>query len=239
MGITDSSRSRLAVSVYAEAPGAGYRGSTCSKSARRGPDIGGGGNPANHGRLPERDTAVAAAAGAKVKLVGARKRHPVTGQFVPTTPKPKRPTAPPDAGQSIEDDADEWTERAVYWEGLPNESRTRRTPFGEVRPEPPPLVLNGHGIQVRVQYGALVVKNGYTHYPQENPESRFFPGDRNLPSRFVLLESDGSITFDALTWLAKPKFPVVQARFRRGMAAGDLNQRLYVGMYLSLIVQRH
>ena len=37
----------------------------------------------------------------------------------------------------------------------------------------------------------------------------------------------------------KPKFPVVQARFRRGMAAGDLNQRLYVGMYLSLTVQRH
>ena len=41
-----------------------------------------------------------------------------------------------------------------------------------------------------------------------------FPGDWRLPSRIVLLDVDGGITFDALSWLSIQEIPLVQINWR-------------------------
>src|SRR6185437_208927 len=45
-----------------------------------------------------------------------------------------------------------------------------------------PLILTGHGIRLRIDHGALLVQDGFTHYPQHRNEFRFFPGDWRTPS---------------------------------------------------------
>lgn len=64
-------------------------------------------------------------------------------------------------------------------------------------------------MRLRVHQGSLVVQNGFTHYPQEREELRFFPGDRKLPSRIVALDGDGSITLDVMKWLSRQGVPLV------------------------------
>ena len=76
------------------------------------------------------------------------------------------------------------------------------------------LILSGHGVRLRVDHGTLWVQNGFTHYPQQREEWRFFPGDWRLPSRIVLLDVDGGITFDALSWLSIQGIPLVQINWR-------------------------
>jgi hypothetical protein len=45
----------------------------------------------------------------------------------------------------------------------------------------PVLILNGHGIQLRVKHGALIVQNGFTHYPQEREDGGSFPAHGVFP----------------------------------------------------------
>jgi CRISPR/Cas system-associated endonuclease Cas1 len=70
-------------------------------------------------------------------------------------------------------------------------------------------VLAGHGAQLRVDAGTLLVRNGLTHHPQVREEFRFFPGDPALPSRLVLVDTDGYITMGAIEWLALQDVPVL------------------------------
>lgn len=77
-----------------------------------------------------------------------------------------------------------------------------------------PLILIGHGIHLRVDHGALLVRNGFTHYPQAPDEYRFFPGDWRIPARIVVLDAKGAITFDALRWLSEQGIPLVQIDWR-------------------------
>ncbi|MGI8824131.1 MAG: CRISPR-associated endonuclease Cas1 [Chloroflexota bacterium] len=114
--------------------------------------------------------------------------------------------AEPDA---LDDGDDAWAIRAEYWAAPQHEPAPRPTAFGPIRVERKALVLNGHGVQIRIQNGALVVRNGFTHYPQRNDEQRFFPGARNLPSRIIALDNDGSITFDVIQWLGRNKVPLI------------------------------
>ena len=69
-------------------------------------------------------------------------------------------------------------------------------------------------MRLRVDHGSLVVQNGFTHYPQERGQWRFFPGEWRLPSRIVLLDVDGAISFDALGWLSAQHIPLVQIDWR-------------------------
>jgi CRISP-associated protein Cas1 len=64
-------------------------------------------------------------------------------------------------------------------------------------------------VRLHVHNGCLVIRSGFTHYPQQNEELRFFPGDRKLPSRIIALDNDGSITFDVIAWLAGQRVPLV------------------------------
>jgi len=111
---------------------------------------------------------------------------------------------------SLTDD-DDWAERNEYWlNKTPLKSRhfSKRAGVRQV------LILSGHGARMRVDHGTLWVQNGFTHYPQQREEWRFFSGDWRLPSRIVLLDVDGGITFDALSWLSIHEIPLVQINWR-------------------------
>lgn len=115
------------------------------------------------------------------------------------------------------DDSDPWAERGEYWQKKLNpipqyKARKRRIIHR-------PLVLSGHGIRLNVDCGTLLIKCGFTHYPQQREEHRLFPRDRQLPSRIVILDGDGSITFDALEWLSVQGVPLVQIDWQGKVAS--------------------
>jgi CRISPR associated protein Cas1 len=141
------------------------------------------------------------------------------GKFRPalTAPRVRQPRPAEPVSEVDWDDIDEgeaWAARAEYWTTADPEPAPRLTPFGAVQPDPKPLVLNGHGVRLHVHQGALVVRNGFTHYPQQNPEMRLFPGRRQLPSRLIVLDSDGSISFDVIAWLSRHRIPLVMLNWQ-------------------------
>jgi CRISPR-associated protein Cas1 len=109
-----------------------------------------------------------------------------------------------------DDDADDvaWAERGEYWLGRaePPVPRQRRR---DKRAEPTPLVLTGHGVRLQVDHGALLVRDGFTHHPQQRRERRLFPGDPTLPSRIVVLDGNGTLSLDVVAWLAQQALPLV------------------------------
>jgi len=67
-------------------------------------------------------------------------------------------------------DDNDWLRRCEYWarakaSGQP--SRAKRE-----RPREP-LILSGHGISLRIENGALAIREGLTHYPQKPKAHRF------------------------------------------------------------------
>lgn len=105
----------------------------------------------------------------------------------------------------------DWVERCRYW-SVPEirPPRNKSSP----RRQHEPLIITGHGAGLRVHHGALVVRDGFTHYPQKLHEHRFFPKDPSLPSRIIVLDGSGNITFDALEWLARQSVPLVRINWR-------------------------
>jgi CRISPR-associated endonuclease Cas1 len=101
-----------------------------------------------------------------------------------------------------------WADRCAYWCQVPTE---KRRPGGQPRRQVhKPLVLTGHGMRLNVDNGALVVRNGFTHHPQQQEQWRFFPGDRRMPSRIVIVDGSGGLSFDVMAWLAEQSVPVVR-----------------------------
>src|SRR5438309_1053611 len=82
----------------------------------------------------------------------------------------------------------EWLERCLYWSSTSPEKKSSSRRVRQPKREP--LILTGHGMRLRVDNRALLVRGGLTHYPQKAEEWRFFPGDRSLPSRIIVI--DGS-----------------------------------------------
>lgn len=101
-----------------------------------------------------------------------------------------------------------WAQRGDYWE----QHAAITTPQSRRRGKPAirePLILTGHGVQFRIDQGALVIRNRFTHYPQRRQEWRFFPGDRAVPSRIIVLDGDGLISLHVVAWLARHAIPLV------------------------------
>jgi CRISPR-associated endonuclease Cas1 len=73
-----------------------------------------------------------------------------------------------------------------------------------------PLILSGHGVSLRIDGGSLLIRNGFTHYPQKREEHRFFRGDLSLPPRIVILDGSGSISLDVLAWLAEQHVALIR-----------------------------
>jgi len=102
----------------------------------------------------------------------------------------------------------EWSNRGDYWlkkiNPIPQYTARKRRIIHK------PLILSGHGIKLNIDRDTLLIKCGFTHYPQTREEYRFFPNDRQLPSRIVILDGDGSLSFDALQWLSEQGVPLIQ-----------------------------
>jgi CRISP-associated protein Cas1 len=106
----------------------------------------------------------------------------------------------------FQQDDTEWATRAEYWLGHKPVIRGRPKKFNYRKP----LVLCGHGVNIRVDHNTLLVRNGFTHYPQKSEQFRFFPGDANLPDRIIILDGSGGITFDALNWMTDQRIEFVR-----------------------------
>lgn len=107
---------------------------------------------------------------------------------------------------------DSWAERSTHWMQQANSNRTQRR--GPIRSRRPPLILSGHGVRLSVDHGTLLIQNGFSHFPQQREESRLLPGKWRLPSRIVILDGSGSLSLDAIAWLAECDIPVVRIDWR-------------------------
>jgi CRISP-associated protein Cas1 len=119
----------------------------------------------------------------------------------------------PDNSAVILDNSDHsddlgWAERCAYWHDIPAE-KPRWGPR-ITRHSHKPLILTGHGMRLSIDNGALVVRNGFTHYPQQHEQWRFFPGGRNSPSRIIVVDGSGGLSFDVLTWLSDQNIPLIK-----------------------------
>ena len=104
-----------------------------------------------------------------------------------------------------------WADRCNYWlKKTPPKAREFIQRAGVRQP----LILTGHGVNLRVEKGSLLVRDGFTHYPQQRETWRFFPGEWRLPSRIVVVDVDGAISFSALAWLSEHNIPLIQINWR-------------------------
>lgn len=96
--------------------------------------------------------------------------------------------------------ADEWAIRSELWmakAAKPDRKRKRRERNFR------PLILIGHGTTLRIEQGTLLIKQGFSHYPQKAEQFRYFKGDLELPKLILLLDGSGSLSFDVLGWLGE------------------------------------
>jgi len=66
---------------------------------------------------------------------------------------------------------------------------------------------------MRIENGALVIRDGFTHYPQEQARYRFFPGDLEIPPRIILLDGSGTLTFDVMSWLSEQSITLARIKW--------------------------
>src|ERR1700683_2940855 len=104
-----------------------------------------------------------------------------------------------------------WATRSEIWRSRVERASARCTK--RAKPQSA-LILAGHGVSLRVHGGALEIKNGLTHHPQQREKHLFFRGDVDLPERIILLDCDGSISFDVLSWLAEQKVSLIRIDWR-------------------------
>jgi CRISPR-associated protein Cas1 len=107
-----------------------------------------------------------------------------------------------------------WATRSEIWRSRVERASGRRTK--RAKPQSA-LILAGHGVSLRIHGGALEIKNGLTHYPQQRETYLFFRGDVDLPERIMLLDCSGSISFDVLSWLSEQKVSLIRIDWRGGV----------------------
>jgi CRISPR-associated endonuclease Cas1 len=108
-------------------------------------------------------------------------------------------------------DENSWADRCNYWLKKTAPKSRKFIAKAGVRQ---PLILTGHGVSLRVEKGSLLVQDGFTHYPQQRETWHFFPGDWRLPSRIVVVDVDGGLSFAALAWLSEHNIPLIQINWR-------------------------
>ena len=111
--------------------------------------------------------------------------------------------------------SDAYPNRCAFWvaESAPKFSRRIR------EREQRPLILTGHGLSLRGDKGSLLVRDGYTHFPQKQREWRFFNGALDIPPAFVVIDGSGNITLDAIDWLARHRVPLIRIRWDGQLAS--------------------
>lgn len=112
--------------------------------------------------------------------------------------------------QAVVQEPDEWSVRSNFWQGKSEALQTNRK-RRERRKDP--LILVGYGLVVKVEKGRLVIQDGTTHFPSTPAEHVFFKGSLDLPPRIVIIDGAGSITLDAIDWLANQGIPLVRIKY--------------------------
>jgi CRISP-associated protein Cas1 len=111
----------------------------------------------------------------------------------------------------VAEDDTAWAARNEHWSAQSSQPR-RYSARRERRCEP--LILCGHGVSIKVDKGTLLIRDGFTHWPQERVEHRLFKGAQNLPPRIVMLDGSGSLSFDVMTWLSEQNIPLVRLDYQ-------------------------
>jgi CRISPR-associated protein Cas1 len=125
--------------------------------------------------------------------------------------KPLRCSEPAMLESELTQDDTDWSRRCEIWSNRTKRQRPRRA----VRERPrQPLILSGHGVSLRIENGALTIRNGFTHYPQEKELYRFFKGELSIPERIILLDGSGTVSFDVLSWLAEQQVDLIRIDWR-------------------------
>lgn len=107
-------------------------------------------------------------------------------------------------------EADEWSIRSKYWlakseAGLAKRKRRER--------RKDPLILVGYGLSMKVEKGRLAILDGATHFPSKPAQHVFFKGSLDLPPRIVIIDGAGSVTLDAIDWLADQGIPIIRIKY--------------------------
>lgn len=106
--------------------------------------------------------------------------------------------------------ADDWAIRAEFWNSEFGKSNIKRR---KRERNSTPLILTGHGASLKIENGALAIRDGFTHYPQQQATYRYFPGNPELPQRIVLLDGSGSLTFEVLSWLGEQQIALARIKW--------------------------
>lgn len=112
-------------------------------------------------------------------------------------------------GENHSSNTDDWANRCRYWSAKIDSTPTRKRRERQVEP----LVLTGHGLSVRVDKSCLLVKGGNTHYPAKAKELRFFRGSLDIPPRIIAVDGAGSLSLDALDWMAEQGVTFVRINY--------------------------
>ena len=116
----------------------------------------------------------------------------------------------PEPNITAQNDNAEWAHRSQFWLQLSEAAKPKR----RLRQRnPAPLILCGHGISLRIENGALVIRDGFTHHPQFQNKYRFFSRDLDLPTRILLLDGSGTLSFDVLSWLAAQSVALARVKW--------------------------
>lgn len=113
------------------------------------------------------------------------------------------------------DTANDWALRSENWISELQKMKPRRRVRDRRKT---PLILCGHGVSMRVENGALVIRDGFTHYPQEQTAYRYFRGDLELPPRIILLDGSGTLSFDVLSWLGEQGVALARVKWNGEVA---------------------
>ena len=103
-----------------------------------------------------------------------------------------------------------WASRSEFWCDTSDAILPKRK--ARERPDAP-LIICGNGMSLRVEDGALIIRDGFTHYQQAQKVHRLFAGDRGNPTRIVVIDGSGTLTFSVLSWLADQRIALIRIRW--------------------------
>jgi len=105
---------------------------------------------------------------------------------------------------------DEWFIRSDYWS---KKSAAMKTVRKRRERQKDPLILVGYGLSMSVPKGRLIIQDGTTHFPSEPAQHVYFKGSLDLPPRIVIIDGAGSITLDAIDWLADQSIQLIRIKY--------------------------
>jgi CRISP-associated protein Cas1 len=128
--------------------------------------------------------------------------RPVLGADKPRRLEPILPPPIPPPAEAVEEDDLSWAARGAHWD----HDATR---LGKTEKVGRVLTLAGHGVSLKVERGALVVRSGLTYDPQTRTENRFYPTDRDKPSRLVFAHGNGAFSVAVLRWCERNEVSLI------------------------------